>query len=225
MSWSTSFRSSPSPTMMPGLGEHRRVELLHLLQEPERGEVARAGPHRQVVRRHGLEVVVEDVGLRRDHGLDRAVLAQEVRASAPRSSPGSPAGSPRWSPAKCPAPPSSRSSRSTEVTTTWARPSLAVASATFSGSAGSSGARQPGPHVAEGAGARAGVAHDHEGGVLLRPALADIRAAGLLADRDEAVLADDARRLAEDRRARAPSPGSSRACAATGASGRCAFSG
>ena len=35
--------------------------------------------------------------------------------------------------------------------------------------------------VAEGAGAGAGVAHDHEGGVLLVPALADIRAARLLA--------------------------------------------
>ena len=38
--------------------------------------------------------------------------------------------------------------------------------------------------VAEGAGAGAGVAHDHEGGVLLVPAFADIRAAGLLAHRD-----------------------------------------
>ena len=45
--------------------------------------------------------------------------------------------------------------------------------------------------VAEGAGPRAGVAHDHEGGVLLVPALADIRAARLLAHRDEAVLLDD----------------------------------
>ena len=45
--------------------------------------------------------------------------------------------------------------------------------------------------VAERAGPGAGVAHDHEGGVLLVPALADIRAAGLLAHRDEAVLLDD----------------------------------
>ena len=45
--------------------------------------------------------------------------------------------------------------------------------------------------VAEGAGAGAGVAHDHEGGVLLVPALADIRAARLLAHRDQAVFLDD----------------------------------
>ena len=52
-------------------------------------------------------------------------------------------------------------------------------------------AGQPGLDVAEGAGARAGVAHDHEGGVLLLPALADIGAAGLLADGMQAVGAHD----------------------------------
>ena len=53
------------------------------------------------------------------------------------------------------------------------------------------GIGQAGAHVAEGAGPRAGVAHDHEGGVLLLPALADIGAARFLADRDEAVLLHD----------------------------------
>ncbi len=55
-------------------------------------------------------------------------------------------------------------------------------------------ARQAGLHVAERTGARAGVAHDHEGGVRLVPALADIGAAGFLADRVQAVLADDVAR-------------------------------
>jgi hypothetical protein len=45
--------------------------------------------------------------------------------------------------------------------------------------------------VAERAGPRAGVAHDHEGGVLLLPAFADIGAARLLADSGELVLAHD----------------------------------
>ncbi len=45
--------------------------------------------------------------------------------------------------AKCPAPPSARSSRSTDVTTMCDRPSLAVASATCSGSAGSSAPGNP----------------------------------------------------------------------------------
>ena len=45
--------------------------------------------------------------------------------------------------AKCSAPPSGRSSRSTEVTTTCCSPSLAVASATRSGSPGSSAPGSP----------------------------------------------------------------------------------
>ena len=57
-------------------------------------------------------------------------------------------------------------------------------------------ARQPGLHIAERAGARAGVAHDHHGGVRLLPALADIGTAGLFADRVQAVRAHDLARLA-----------------------------
>ena len=61
---------------------------------------------------------------------------------------------------------------------------------------------QPGLDVAEGAGPRAGVAHDHEGGVFLFPAFADIRATGFLADRMQAVLAHDALGIAIARRDR-----------------------
>src|SRR5581483_8408582 len=42
--------------------------------------------------------------------------------------------------------------------------------------------------VAEGAGACADVTHDHEGGVLVLPALADVGARRLLADGGETVL-------------------------------------
>ena len=62
-----------------GLGELCGIELLHPLQQAQRGEVARAGPDREIERRHGLEIVVEHVGPRRHHGLGGAVLAQEVR--------------------------------------------------------------------------------------------------------------------------------------------------
>ena len=48
-----------------------------------------------------------------------------------------------------------------------------------------------GGDVAEGAAAGADLAHDHHGGVALGPALADVGAAGLLADRDQPVLAHD----------------------------------
>ena len=63
-------------------------------------------------------------------------------------------------------------------------------------------ARQSGLDVAERAGARAGVAHDHHGGVAPGPALGDVGAARLLAHRDEAVLAQDRARLGELRRGR-----------------------
>ncbi len=52
-------------------------------------------------------------------------------------------------------------------------------------------AGQPGLDVAERAGPRAGVPHDHEGGMLLVPAFADIGAAGLLAHGVQAVGAHD----------------------------------
>jgi hypothetical protein len=57
-------------------------------------------------------------------------------------------------------------------------------------------------HVAEGAGPRARVAHDHHGRVLLGPALADIRTARFLAYRHEPVLANDLFRFGVNGRAR-----------------------
>ncbi len=59
---------------------------------------------------------------------------------------------------------------------------------------------QAGLDVAEGAGAGAGVAHDHESGVLLVPALAHIGAARLFADRDQLVGLDDGVGLGPTRR-------------------------
>ena len=64
--------------------------------------------------------------------------------------------------------------------------------------------RQAGRDIAEGAGARADLAHDHHGGVLLGPAFTDIGAAGLLADGDQIVLAHDLLGFAIDRRAGRP---------------------
>ena len=93
--------------------------------------------------------------------------------------------------AKCSAPPSARSSRSTEVMTTCLRPSFVTARPTLRRLVGIQRAGQSRLHVAEGAGARAGVAHDHHGGVAMRPAFADIRAGRLLAHRVQIVLAHD----------------------------------
>ncbi len=70
--------------------------------------------------------------LRRKSGVSTSMVVAGVRARMAR-----------MVAAKCAAPPSARSSRSTEVMTTWARPSLATASATLSGSAASSGPGSP----------------------------------------------------------------------------------
>ena len=61
-------------------------------------------------------------------------------------------------------------------------------------------ARHAGLHVAEGAGARAGVAEDHHRRVLLGPALADVRAGRFLADRREVELAHQPARLRDSLR-------------------------
>jgi hypothetical protein len=50
--------------------------------------------------------------------------------------------------------------------------------------------RLAGAHIAEAARPGTGVAHDHHGGVPLRPALADIGASGFLADRYQAVVSN-----------------------------------
>ena len=52
--------------------------------------------------------------------------------------------------------------------------------------------RQTRLHIAERTGTRARVAHDHEGRVLLFPALANIGAARFFADRDQTMFFDDA---------------------------------
>ena len=58
---------------------------------------------------------------------------------------------------------------------------------------------QAGAHVAEGAGAGAGLAHDHESRVALRPALANIGAVRLLADGRELEAAHQRARFRVDR--------------------------
>ena len=67
------------------------------------------------------------------------------------------------------------------------------------GLAGVQRERLAGAYVAERAGAGAGVAHDHHGGVALRPALADVGAGGFLADRVQAVFAHQGAGLVVDR--------------------------
>ena len=159
-------RLSPSPTIRPDLVNIVGIEFLGPLKQAQRVEIARAGPDRQIEPRHGFEIVVEDVGLAAITVSSGAVLAQEIRRQHFDGRAGARRADGAIIAAKCAAPPSARSSRSTDVMTTCFRPSVATASATLLGSVGIERAGKPRLHIAEGAGARAGVAHDHHGRVL-----------------------------------------------------------
>ena len=177
------------------LREHRRIDLLDLLQQPKGGEIARTWAHGQVKRRHRLEVVIEHIRPRSTTILDRPSLRRKSGVRTSIVVPGLRVRIARITSAKCCAPPSDRSSRSTDVMTTWERPSEPPPRQHFSGSSTVERAGQAGLDVAERTGAGAGIAHDHEGGVLLLPALADIRTARFLANRVQAALAHDPARL------------------------------
>ena len=101
----------------------------------------------------------------------------------------------------------------TEVMTACARFRVFTASATWRGSSGSS---DPGCALADGAEAavaRADVAADHEGGGAVGPALEDVRAARLLADRVQVQLLDQLEDVVLVRRVADVEPSATRASA------------
>ncbi len=177
------------PDHHAGLGEHRWLDLFHARQQAQRREVAGTRPYGWIKPRHGLEIVVEHVRPCGDHGLDRSVLAHEVRSQHFDRGLGRrlmQSGDHRRE-VPC-------STIAKIVPVDRGHHDMAEAEPTHGfGDVARlvriEGTRLAGGDVAEGTGARAGVAHDHEGGVLVLPALADIRASRLLAYGGEAILA------------------------------------
>ena len=89
--------SSPSPTMMPDLVNIAGSMRFDLVEQPQRGEIARARPHLGIKPRHGFEIVVEDVGPGRDRPSRSRRPCAGNRGPAPRSScRARRRGSPRW---------------------------------------------------------------------------------------------------------------------------------
>ena len=188
-------------------------------------EIARARTHGEIARRHRFEIVIEDVGLGRDHFFERAVLAQKIRR--------------QHFDRRLRAALADGADRLREMIGAAVIEIVAIdrrhddmRKTELGGRLGDilrleriERARQARAHIAEGAGARAGVAHDHEGGVLLLPALADIGAARLLADRVQAVGAHDLRCVSAKPRETGALTRIQSGFFCTGASGRCAFSG
>ena len=171
-----------------GFGEDGRIKLLHAIKQPQRMIIPRAGPNAGIKRRHGFQIMIEHIRPRRHHHFQSAILAQEIRRqylnrrTRGRRANGADGG---------------REMRSTAISQI-----IAI-------HAGDHHMAQPkrsncfcdparfiriqrlwntGRDIAEGTGAGAGLAHDHHGGVALRPAFADIRAGCFFAYRDQFLL-------------------------------------
>ena len=176
-----------------GLGRDARRDGARAVEQFERARIPPARPRHAIQARHGLGVVIEHVGLAR-RARSRSALASPWKSGISTSmrQSGSARLMSRMVSAKMPAPPSGRSSRSTEVITAYFRPIVCDRFADAAGSSMSSVARLAVRHRAVGAGARADVAEDHEGRRAVVPALADVGAARVLADGVELQVAHDA---------------------------------
>ena len=125
---STSSRVSPKPDHDARFGEQAGGRAPWRAPAAERVAIIGPRTNAPVERRHGLDIVVEHVGRRRRARSRARPPCAKSPASRPRCwSSGRAALMARTVAAKWAAPPSARSSRSTEVTTTWARPSAATA--------------------------------------------------------------------------------------------------
>ena len=169
--------------MTPDFGEDRRIVPLDALEQSKRGVIAGAGPDRRVEPRHRLEIVIVDVRARLDDLLDRGfgLVAEVRREDLDRRR--------RRVPAK-------RLDHPNELVRAAVGKVVAVHRGDDDMLEAELG-RGDGDmlrlhridrpwhsrlHVAEGAGAGAGIAEDHHGRVLLGPALADVRTGRFLAD-------------------------------------------
>ncbi len=173
----------------PRFGEQCRIEPLGLIEQAQRMKISRARPYLGVKTRHGFEIVVEDVGPRRDDGFERALLAQEIGGQDLDRGLGS-GGADRH-----------------DGLGEMLRPAIVEIVAVDRGDDDVRQAEgchrladtlrlvaieQIGPSgrdIAKSAGAGAHPAEDHDRRVLLLPAFADVRAGGFLADGIEMQLA------------------------------------
>ena len=167
----------------------RGIALLHPVEQAQRVVVARPRPDRAIEPRHGLEIVVVDVGPGIDDLLERAGLAQEVRGQHLDRGLGR---------GRADAPDAGRELKGAAVGQVVAidrgdhdvlETELAQRLGQMQGLLRIDAPGQPRLDVAEAAGAGAGVAQDHHRGVALGPALADVGAGRLLAHRVQPLRA------------------------------------
>ena len=158
--------------------------MLHLVQQVQRGEVARSGADCGIQPRHGFQVVVVDVGPGCHDDFRGARLAQEVGGQDFDRGAGSGV--------------ADRTNGGGKMRRATIRQVVPIhrgdddmGQAESRDRIGNAGwfvrgkrRRLTGGDVAEGARAGACVTHDHHGGMTLRPALADVGTACFLADSD-----------------------------------------
>ena len=187
-----SWRTSVELRVAPRRGRASSPDLVNccgspLLDAREQGSGCARSPRRgarAVEPRHGLEVVVEDVGLRVGDDVDQGLARRGSRASAPRSR--RRAGARRIARIVCGE--VARALVGQVVPVDARHHDVAQAerarrpAATCSGSPASSASGLALRHGAEATRAGADVAHDHEGRRLARPALVQVRTARALAD-------------------------------------------
>ena len=188
---STSSSLSPEPQHDAGLGEELWVERLGAGEQGQRLRIARAGSDAPVERWHRLDIVVEHVGPRREHDFQCAVFPQEIRRQDLDT------GMRRGCADGCDGRSEMRGAAVFKIVAIdRGHDDMVEAERRHGGPhprrlGGIEMVGTPGLDVAEGASPGAGVAHDHDGGVPLRPALADIGTGGLRADGVETVFAED----------------------------------
>src|SRR5215217_5011546 len=166
----------------PALGEPLRVELLGVTQYFERSPVLGLGPDRPVQARHGLDVVVEGVRPGVDDGLYSVPISLEIRRENLDGAAGD------LGPDLAYGGGEDRGPAVLQLVAVHARYDGVLEAHLFGGVGHAPRfvevelRRLAGEDGAEAAGAGADVAQDHEGRGAVVPALADVRAARLLAD-------------------------------------------
>jgi len=178
-----------------GFGEHRWIEFLDALKQADGVEVSGAWTDGEIVARYGFHVVVEHIGFGGDDALQCPRLLQEIGRQDFD-------GGLRRSGADRPDHLLEMFGATVGQVVTVDGGNDDVGEAHLLDGLGDvlgfrhvERIRLAGGDVAEGACAGTDLAHDHEGGVFLVPAFADVRATGFFADRHELVRAHQFARL------------------------------
>src|ERR1700732_4913358 len=189
-----------------GFGEDSGIDFLDALQKPDRVEITRAGPNREIFGRDSLDVIIENIGLGRDDRLKRALFAQKVWGQDLDRGVCARRADCRDHFREMPCPAVVKVVAIDGSDDGMGEPEYLNRFTDTGGLGRIERAREAGLDIAEGAGARTSVAHDHKSRVFFLPALADVGASRLLADGYEPMFPDDFLRRGPLRRARRLDP-------------------